>query len=255
MDGGAIAVVNLDGIAHGAPTEVLIDRSNLRSNQADARGGGLFNHGRLVVIQGSTLHDNQAFGSGGGIRGVGVYGGPPGATAVYNSTLSGNLAPAATGSAVDAATDQGSTLTLLFHVTVANEQAGTGWALRGPISTRYSLLADAGGNCAPGPDLITNLDGGLASDGSCPGFGQATLAQLALAPLADNGGPTWTHALNPGSAAIDSIAGCGDSATVTYTNDQRGVARPVDGDGDGIALCDAGAFEANHLLFANGFEH
>ncbi|MCK9489373.1 MAG: hypothetical protein M0Q42_08260 [Xanthomonadales bacterium] len=254
-EGGAIAAVNPDNRNHDATNEVLIGRSSLRFNHADSRGGGLYNQGRLVIIQGSTFEGNQALDSGGGIRSVGVSGGPAGATAIYNSTLSGNLAPAGTGSAIDATTVQGSTQTLLFHVTVANLEGGAGWALRGPISARHSLLADAGGNCAPGPHLITNLDGSLASDGSCPGFAQATLAQLALAPLADNGGPTRTHALKPGSAAIDSIAGCDDSETTSHTDDQRGVARPVDGDGDGIALCDAGAYEANDLLFVSGFEH
>ncbi|MGQ0593935.1 MAG: choice-of-anchor Q domain-containing protein [Gammaproteobacteria bacterium] len=60
-----------------------------------------------------------------------------------------------------------------------------------------------------------------------------------LAPLADNGGPTRTHALVAGSPAVDAVKrGCPPPFT-----DQRGFARPVDGDGDGRAACDVGAFE------------
>jgi len=59
-----------------------------------------------------------------------------------------------------------------------------------------------------------------------------------LEPLGDNGGPTQTHALKPNSPAIDA----GNPAC--EVTDQRGVIRPIDGDGDGTALCDIGAFEA-----------
>ena len=53
-----------------------------------------------------------------------------------------------------------------------------------------------------------------------------------IGPLADNGGPTWTHALQPASPAIDAA----DDAACPAT-DQRGVARPQGAD------CDVGAFE------------
>lgn len=67
-----------------------------------------------------------------------------------------------------------------------------------------------------------------------------TIIYPMLGPLADNGGPTWTHALLPGSPAIDA----GDPALCEAT-DQRGVARPKNGDGDGNPVCDIGAFEAD----------
>jgi hypothetical protein len=66
----------------------------------------------------------------------------------------------------------------------------------------------------------------------------AALINPRLAPLANNGGFTLTHALHAGSKAIDA----GSSAAAPPT-DQRGVARPRDGDGNGSKIADIGAFE------------
>ncbi|MGE0702611.1 MAG: choice-of-anchor Q domain-containing protein [Vicinamibacterales bacterium] len=59
-----------------------------------------------------------------------------------------------------------------------------------------------------------------------------------LGPLAPNGASLWTHALKPGSPAIDAAL-----PERCVTPDQRGVARPKDGNGDGVAQCDIGAYE------------
>jgi hypothetical protein len=69
-----------------------------------------------------------------------------------------------------------------------------------------------------------------------------------LTELADLGGFTRVHAI--GAGAID----FGVDATCPAT-DQRGQPRPIDGNGDAIARCDIGAYEAeNPSLFADGFE-
>lgn len=88
-----------------------------------------------------------------------------------------------------------------------------------------------------------NLDGG----DTC-GFGSTgdlTDTNPQLGPLQDNGGlPTslgqtpWTHALHGGGPAIDAGPEVGCPAT-----DQRGIARPMDGDFDDTARCDVGAYE------------
>ena len=90
----------------------------------------------------------------------------------------------------------------------------------------------SGGDCSSG---VTSLGFNFDSDGSC-GFvaiGDISGVDPLLGSLQDNGGPTETHALLPGSPAIDQapVADC------TLTADQRGVARP-----QGVA-CDIGAFE------------
>ncbi len=47
----------------------------------------------------------------------------------------------------------------------------------------------------------------------------------------------WFHPLPPGSPAIDAAVG------PCTGKDQRGISRPRDGDGDGVAVCDLGAIE------------
>ena len=96
----------------------------------------------------------------------------------------------------------------------------------------------AGGNCF-GP--ITDGGGNLVwGDTTCPGIN----ADPKLLALADNGGPTWTYALDDGSAALEQIPtganGCGD----TYTTDQRGYARPGTRNDQVNKKCEIGAWEA-----------
>jgi len=92
------------------------------------------------------------------------------------------------------------------------------------------------------PNQIFNLDStpvitySIIQDGYA-GEGNINSNPL-LGPLADNGGVTKTHSLGWGSPAIDS-----GSLTVCPSTDQRGVTRPIDGNGDGSARCDMGAYE------------
>ena len=108
----------------------------------------------------------------------------------------------------------------------------------------------AGNTALAGPDVHGTVNSGgynLIGDGTdssgFSGTGDQVGTALALidprlGPLADNGGPTRTHALRPGSPALDAIP-AEDCAVAT---DQRGIARPR---GSG---CDIGAFEAQFDL-------
>ncbi len=93
-------------------------------------------------------------------------------------------------------------------------------------SQGYNLIADTR-NCTITGTTAGNKVGVLAK----------------LGDLANNGGPTLTHALLSGSPAIDAGNPAPPSSTACPTQDQRKVARPRDGNGDGVAQCDIGAVE------------
>jgi hypothetical protein len=182
-------------------------------------GGGIVNSGTLSVTS-STLSGNVGEIQGGGIDNWG------GTLTVTNSTFSGN-------SAWDGA---GITNHNFSRVTVTN------CTLSGNSAT--SLVAHAGGIFSLGTLTLNNsivannhMPNSLGHDdlvGSYSG-GHNLFGAVALGPLQDNGGPTWTMALPAGSPAIDA----GDPALGPAT-DQRLFARD--------ASPDVGAFEAIHLL-------
>ena len=159
---------------------------------------------------------------------------------LFNVTISGNSA--FRGGGLDLF---GGGFFNLVNITVADNTATLVSGIRGDTTVRVSYFNM----------LISNNDCGfiagipISNDHSMegptdtcfpPGAGDArAVADLRLGPLADNGGPTMTHALLPGSPAIDAALDADCPA-----DDQRGFARPVDGDADGVRRCDVGAFEA-----------
>ncbi len=134
-------------------------------------------------------------------------------------------------SGIHFAIENSSGLATLSFVTIADGAVGV---FGGRVAVGNSILADTQMNFQAGP--ITSLGHNISSDGS----GASALTQPGdrnntdpkLGPLADNGRPTLTYALLPGSPAIDAADSNGGPAT-----DQRGVARPQG------ASDDIGAFE------------
>lgn len=103
-------------------------------------------------------------------------------------------------------------------------QGGTAVTLQNTVTT----ASDGSFPCAGG---VTDGGHNLSADGCLPGPPGPVPK---LGPLADNGGPTQTMALLPGSPAIDAVPASGANCPQT---DQRGVPRPQGG------ACDIGAFE------------
>src|SRR5262249_20333611 len=100
--------------------------------------------------------------------------------------------------------------------------------------------SSSGINCnAPVTDGGNNLQ---YPDNTCGSTIPVTDPQLS--PLADNGGPTQTMALQKHSPAIDAGDNAACAAAPINNLDQRSVARPIDGNEDRVAICDIGAFEA-----------
>jgi hypothetical protein len=119
--------------------------------------------------------------------------------------------------------------------------SGAGFAIHltdGMASLEATLIEGPGGgpNCGGLTANITSHGNNVSTDSGCNllDASDSPGTDPLLGPLADNGGPTMTHALMQDSPAIDRIAaGCPPPAT-----DQRGVARPAG------PACDAGSFEA-----------
>ena len=107
-----------------------------------------------------------------------------------------------------------------------------------PPEATFANTIVAGGCEGDVANGVTSLGHNLESPGNTCGFDPdgtdlVDVPDPMLGPLQDNGGPTETHALLPGSPALDQIP----AVDCEVTEDQRGVARP-----QGPA-CDVGAFE------------
>jgi hypothetical protein len=223
---------------------VLIIESTVTGNSAGF-GGAVSNLDTMTIVR-STLSSNDA-----------VYGGAidnTGTLTVRNSTLSGNVANTS-GGAIDNFT--GGEAIVEFS-TLTNNAAASGGGIENNASITFknSLVVNSigAGDCFSAVGgTFTALDTNFATDASCPGFVPSTESEINLGALADNGGPTLTHALLGDSAAIDVALDCTLSDGFTgVTQDQRGQARPIG------AECDSGAFEVSasppQIIFQDGFE-
>jgi hypothetical protein len=241
-----------------------------------ARGGGINTSGGsnlLISITASTLTGNRAVG-GDGAGGAGFPGSAEGGGAnlqgtsnLVNATIAGNEAVAGNGLARSDIFAFGGGVSFghgwvatLTNVTVAGNTAGaarggagttTGGGIDNhfaPVTLTNTLVAL--NSAATGPDYngsVSKSDHNLIgkADGSS-GFSAANGDRLGttaspvkplLGPLANNGGPTQTIALLPGSPAID--AGDNNALSITGPNDQRGAGFPRVVGG----AIDIGAFE------------
>jgi hypothetical protein len=224
---------NGGGIRVDGGTLVLQD-TLLSGNRARVDGGGIQIQGGDALIDRVTLSGNRARMEGGGI-GVSA-----GTATISNATVSGNRARAGGG----VSNEEGGTLAIRSS-TIAFNKARLAPALRDEDAgfTTTTTLQNSIVHAKkkdPCAGSFVSEGGNLESAASC-GLALATDqsgVDPLLAPLADNGGATPTHALEAGSPAIDS----GLDAACPPT-DQRGQAR-VDLPGVGSSVCDVGAFEA-----------
>ncbi len=248
------------GGIHNSGT-LTVSNSTLSDNRAGGAGGGIYNLAGTVTVSNSTLSGNSANSS---ESGGGIFNYNGGTLEVSNSTLSGNSAPIAGGiynagtATVSNSTLSGNSASLfgggidnLWMLEVSNSTLsgnsapnGGGGIQNGGGATatlKNTIVAKSlsGGSCS---GIITNGGYNLDSDNTCFfGTNNNSLSGVdpMLGPLADNGGPTKTHALLAGSPAIDK----GNSFSAT--TDQRGLVRPSNFVGIVNAAdgSDIGAFE------------
>jgi hypothetical protein len=176
------------------------------------------------TISNTTLSGNTA-----AVRGGGLYLRHLGAVALVNTTITNNTAPE--GSGIADAAEKAAYAFAIESTIVAGNQVPDG-ATSQEIVTVHDITGSH--------DLIASANVALPGDtlGGDP----------LLAPLADNGGATQTHALLAGSPAIDA-----GSNIANLDTDQRG-AEFVRVSG---AAADIGAFEvqgALDVIFGNGFD-
>ncbi len=208
-----------------------------RGTECGGGGGVKSSKGTLRIVN-STITGNQA-----GLRSAGLGGGIRtgcGCTAeIVNSTISGNKAVEWGGGVAAAGTVS------ITNCTISNNTVtGGGGALwvRGEVNIENTIVANniGGKNCvvhkdSGGQGTLGMTSNNLIGDGSC---GADFSGNPMLGPLADNGGDTRTHALLPGSPAIDAIP----AISCTLPTDQRWMPRPVVQTSPDTP-CDIGAFE------------
>jgi hypothetical protein len=186
---------------------VTVTNSTFTGNIAGSGGGGIVSASGTAMVTNSTFSGNSALGPGGGI-----YNALHGTLTVTSSTFSGNSASNGGG-----ISNHGeSTVTLTNTIVAASPSGGD---LYGGFGGTNNLIDD-NGDAPSGSNNITNMP-------------------ARLGPLADNGGPTQTMTLLPGSPALDAGAtvGSGPAGNPVPATDQRGVPCPQ---GSGV---DIGAVE------------
>ena len=202
------------------PVSDSITGSTISGNYAYF-AGGVYANGNFTITD-TTVSGNTAVINGGGVRALNAL-----SIKVQNSTIAFNTAYSVGGVVLP----QKGTAT--FNSTIVSNNVTTNTTYFADVDA-FSAITVAGAN-----NLVVDSDAATVTFTNPP----ITLDPL-LAPLANNGGPTQTHALTKGSPAIDAGNNVAGLAT-----DQRGVGYPRT---IGPAT-DIGAFELD-LIFADGFE-
>jgi hypothetical protein len=251
------------GIFSDTGSELALFNSTISGNQASAAGGGIctFDTASFMAV-GCTISGNFAELQGGGLNFQGRIG------EMRNCTISGNAtsdeSPAAGGGSgilnVAILNQPPPTLTLTACTVARNTGTTNGGftvaAFEHQLGITNRLLStlvadnDGGNFLFYGDVTMQSLGHNLDSDGTSGlvnGVNGDLIGKLAdpidakLGPLQDNGGPTLTMALLPGSPALGAAA-CSDANGAPLPVDQRGFPRPQS------TGCDIGAFENQALV-------
>ena len=226
-DGGAVSLTSsivsgntTDGYGGGIYSEggaISLTSSTVSGNAAGDHGGGIFTNtdlsGVTTIITNSTISGNTAVNTGGGIFNY------DGLTRILNSTITGNTA--AVGGGVATYGDDFTSTEVSSSIIAGNTGTTAGNDVSSQAASELNNSFVSLGFNLIGDGQFRSID--FFTDGTGGDIVGTTAAPVdaLLGPLAENGGPTLTHALLVGSPAIDA----GNS---TLAADQRGLPRPVD---------------------------
>jgi len=194
----------------GTHTALSVANSTISGNSTERNGGGILLVNSFASIVNSTISGNSAEMSGGGIYG---------AATIENSTISSNSAGTSGGGIYN----NSSLDVTLSTITGNSAPSGGGIYNMGSVEVSDTILnaGASGENIFNDGGTVTSFGYNLSSDdggGYLTGPGDQINTDPLLGPLQDNGGPTFTHGLLPGSPAIDT----GDpNFTPPPSNDQR----------------------------------
>ena len=208
-------------------------------NDTSGNGGALNNSQGTATITGTTFLQNDAQ------LGAAVSNGA-GNMYVTNSTFIFNTADEYGGAVMNG----GGWTLYLTNSTLAGNSALTGtltnWT--GIIRVKNTIVSGGIGDTCSG--WITN-DGNNIEDGTTCGWGTTNGSMSSTDPLL---GSLVVHGAGPQTISLMWNSPAVDGVTYNAPNgcpekDQRAVDRPVDGNGDGTAVCDIGAYEAFPAVF------
>ena len=176
---------------------LTITNSTIENNGCAVTGGGILSDG-ILTITNSTISGNGADGQHDGVP-WGHGGGIVGSVTFNNSTLSGNYANLSTGGVEGSGT--------ITNSTISGNNNG-GLSVNGALEIGNTVLkaGASGPNISNNGGTVTSQGYNVCSDnggGFLNGPGDQTNIDPMLGPLRNNGGPTLTHALLPGSPAVD----------------------------------------------------
>lgn len=241
------------GLINESGASANLNRVTIYHNRSDTGpGGGVANFGALIIID-SLINSNSAdaepAGGGGGVYNGDVLGA---SVTIINSTIAGNFTDGFNGGGGitndNEFSSQSAALTVVNSTIADNRTNGpSGGGLRTSTADKTSVINsiianNQNGDCRvavgsiPPFSLGHNIDG----DRTCALAGPGDLSGVdpKLGPLQDNGGPTATFSLLPGSPAINSA----DPSECPAT-DQRGAPRPTNLRLLSNPQCDIGAYE------------
>ncbi len=256
-DGGTPTDANSGGGLYVKTSgQVTIDRTAIFGNSANGgfsvhnNGGGVFIDAPSAKIINSTISNNSAIGRAQGAfntenKGGGIHQ-AANSLEIINSTITANLTQNGTVNQGGGIFSNG-TLTMTSSTISENSAvSGGGGFFIGAANLRNTIIANSvsGGDCSRENNSTVNAQYSLIEGtlGCLNGTNvNNRTGDPMLGPLQNNGGSTQTHALLPGSPAIDKGSSFG------LTSDQRGFTRPIDNasisNATGGNGADIGAFE------------